>query len=334
MKRKEIAVGGQAVIEGVMMRGPEKIATAVRRADNSIEVKQEEFISITQKNKFLGLPLIRGFASLIEMMGLGMRTLGFSAQRWELDNEEEESGKKQKSDKAKKAEEALSYVIAFALAMFLFGFVPYFAAKLLHMDKHNLYFNLIAGVIRIIFFVSYVWIISFMKDVKRLFQYHGAEHKSVYAYEKQDKLNPEKVQKYSTLHPRCGTSFMFFVLLISLFVFTIVDFFVGHFLGSLPHYAVRWMYHILLIPFVSGISYEVLKLSGKNINHPLVKLMTVPGMAIQRITTQPPSDDQIEVALVALKCALDLDYSEHENVTILTDEMIEAEQEKLRKAQK
>ncbi len=331
MKRKEIAVGGQAVIEGVMMRGPEKIATAVRRADNSIEVKQEEFISITQKNKFLGLPLVRGFASLIEMMGLGMRTLGFSAQRWELDNEDENT--KKKSDKAKKTEEALSYVVAFALAMFLFGFVPYFTAKLLDLDKHNLYFNLVAGFIRIVFFVTYVWLISFMKDVKRLFQYHGAEHKSVYAYEKQDKLNPEKVQKYSTLHPRCGTSFMFFVLLISLFVFTIVDFIVGHVLGSLPHYAVRWMYHILLIPFVSGISYEVLKLSGKNIHHPLVKLMTVPGMAIQRITTQPPSDDQIEVALVALKCALDLDYSEHGDVRELTDEIIEAEQAKKQKAQ-
>jgi len=309
--KKNIQVGGQAVIEGVMMRGPAHIATAVRRKSGDIEIWKKEFISKTKDNKILGLPLVRGFVSLIEMMNIGISSLSFSEERASVDwkAEEEEKGKtfKEKSASAEKRETIFMYIVAFGLAFLLFGFLPYQIAAWVGLGKENLYFNLFAGSIRIVFFVVYVWVISRMKDVNRLFEYHGAEHKTVFAYEKGTELIPGKIQEHSTLHPRCGTSFMFFVLLISILVFSIVDTIVGHLLGSMPPIIYRLGYHLLLLPFVSGISYEVLKLSGKNINHPLVKIMTAPGLALQRITTQPPDDEQIEIALIAMKSALDLE---------------------------
>ncbi|MBN2829249.1 MAG: DUF1385 domain-containing protein [Candidatus Cloacimonetes bacterium] len=317
-KKKSIAVGGQAVIEGVMMRGPEHIATAIRRADNSIELKKEPFTSITQKHKILGLPLIRGFVSLIEMMKIGIATLTFSANRWELDNQDEK--KKEKSEGFEKLTEVLSYIFAFGLAFLLFGVLPYKISDWVHLSKQNLYFNLVAGVVRIIFFVIYLLIISKLKDIHRVFQYHGAEHKSVNAYEKESELDIESVQQQTTLHPRCGTSFMFFVLLVSILIFSIIDTMaVAWIFHQPPHVLVRLGYHLLFFPLISGVSYEILKMSGKNLHHPLVKLMTIPGMSLQRITTQPPEDGMVECAVVAMKAALDMDISEY-NVTIIGDD--------------
>ena len=322
MSKKEIQVGGQAVIEGVMMRGPKFLATAIRRKDNSIEIKKDHFESITSKKKILGLPLIRGFISLLEMMIIGFKTLNFSASRAELDwsAEEAKTAKKQKekSPFRQKTEEAVSYIFAFGLAFLLFAYLPYQIAEWLKLGKENLYFNLFAGVIRIIFFVLYVYIISKMKDVKRIFEYHGAEHKSVYAYEKKSSLDSESVQVFSTLHPRCGTSFMFLVLLISILVFSVIDTIVSSIWGA-PAIFLRLGYHMLLFPLVSGISYEVLKFSGKNITHPIVKFFTAPGLALQRITTQPPDNDQIEVAVIAMKCALEMDISEYKNAKIIEE---------------
>ncbi len=321
--KKEISVGGQAVIEGVMMRGPEALATAIRRKDGSIELKKTPFISITTKHKPLGLPIIRGFVSLIEMMIIGIKTLTFSANRFELDliAEDEAKGKvtKKKSRGATQAEEFFSYVVAFGLAFLLFGLLPYKMSDWMHLSKQNFYFNLFAGGIRIVFFVLYIYLISRMKDVKRLFQYHGAEHKNVNAYEHDTPLQIDKIQGWTTIHPRCGTSFMFFVLLIGILIFSISDTLVSAFIlhKALPVY-LRLGYHILLIPLVSGVSYEVLKFSGTNLKHPIVKLMTIPGMALQRITTQPPDDSMVETALVAMKAALDMDISEY-NVTIIED---------------
>jgi uncharacterized protein YqhQ len=312
-KEKQLEVGGQAVIEGVMMRGPQLMATAIRRKDNSIEVRKTRFSSITKKKKILGLPVIRGFVSLIEMMIIGIKTLNFSASRAELDWEETDEVKKEKSENRKKLEEITGFVIAFGLAFLLFAYLPYQIADWMKLGKENIYFNLFAGSIRIVFFVIYVLLISFMKDVKRLFEYHGAEHKSVYAFENNSSLDADTVQKYSTLHPRCGTSFMFFVLLISILIFSIVDTLVAKFIG-VPNVFQRLAYHFLMIPIISGISYEVLKLSGRNIDHPLVKLMTAPGLALQRITTQPPDDDQIEIAVVAMKCALEIELENQDNI--------------------
>lgn len=320
--KKEINVGGQAVIEGVMMRGPERLATAVRRKNGDIELKLTPFISLTQKKKFFGLPIIRGFVSLIEMMKIGLSTLNFSAERYELDflAEEEARGKvsKKKGKWAEKGAEIGSYVIAFGLAFLLFGLLPYKLADWMRLSKQDFFFNLFAGGIRIVFFVLYVWLISLMKDIKRLFRYHGAEHKNVNAYEHNSNLQISDIQSFTTIHPRCGTSFIFFVLLVGILIFSITDTLVSQYImggESIPVY-LRLAYHLLMIPIISGISYEVLKFSGKNLKHPLVKIMTVPGMALQRITTQPPDDDMVETALVAMKAALDMDYSEHK-VTLL-----------------
>jgi uncharacterized protein YqhQ len=297
--KKQIQVGGQAVIEGVLMRGPKYLATAIRRKDNSIELKKEKFISKTQSKGFYG------------------------SSRAELDWEEEEKKsnkkKKEKSESHKKIEEILSYIFAFGLAFLLFAFLPYQIAEWMKLGKENIYFNLFAGAIRIIFFVLYVWIISRLKDVHRLFEYHGAEHKSVFAYENGSELSAESVQKFKTLHPRCGTSFMFFVLLIAILIFSIVDTIFAYFFG-VPSVLLRLAYHFLMLPFISGISYEVLKLSGKNIHHPLVKLMTAPGLALQKITTQQPDDAQIEVAIIAMKYALEMDTSEYQNVKFIENE--------------
>jgi len=182
----------------------------------------------------------------------------------------------------------------------------------MHLSRKDILFNLFAGAIRIVFFVLYVYLISLMKDIKRLFRYHGAEHKNVNAYEHNCPLIIEKIQDWSTIHPRCGTSFIFFVLLISILIFSLVDTLVSAYIlhTPVPVY-LRLAYHILLLPLVSGVSYEVLKYSGKNLNHPIVKLLTVPGMALQHITTQPPDNDMIEIGLVAMKAALDMDLSEH-----------------------
>ncbi len=320
-EKKQIAVGGQAVIEGVMMRGPEYIATAIRRADKTIEISKEKFISVTKSNKFLGLPIVRGFASLIEMMIIGFKSLNFSAQRAEIDwkeQEEKDTGKKvkEKGKNRAKLEEIFSFVFAFGMAFLLFAYAPYKLAELMNLSKQNMYFNLFAGSIRIVFFILYIWIISLLNDVKRLFRYHGAEHKCVFAYEKEATLSLSNIQTFSTLHPRCGTSFMFFVLLISILIFSIVDTLVSKYFG-VPQLLVRLGYHFLLLPLISGISYEVLRLSGKKIDHPFVKLMTTPGMALQKITTGQPDDEMVEVALVAMKSALEMDMSEHTNINFI-----------------
>ena len=297
------------------MRGPEHIATAIRRLDKSIEVCKEPFISITKKNKFYGYPIIRGFVSLIEMMIIGFKSLDFSAKAYEKDYAEETVA--EKSGTRKKLEDFLAISISVVLAFALFGYLPYQLASWIQLSKQNVFFNLFAGLIRIVFFVVYVWLISRIKDIHRVFEYHGAEHKTIHAYEKENSTDIKVITGYTTLHPRCGTSFIFLVLLISILVFSIVDTIVTISIGY-PIIIVRLAYHLFLLPLVSGISYEVLKLSEKKINHPLVKLFTVPGMSLQYITTQQPNEEQIEVAVIAMKAALDMDLSEHDNVSIIT----------------
>lgn len=311
-EKKQINVGGQAVIEGVMMRGPKHLATAIRRKDGSIEVLKKPFETITSRVKFYGMPIIRGFVSLIEMLIIGLNTLTFSAKRYELDLTEAEKGKP-KSAGREKAEEYFTFIVALGIAFLLFGLLPYKISDWLHLSKKDFYFNLFAGVIRIIFFVIYVWLISKLKDINRIFRYHGAEHKNVNAYEHDTPLQISEIQKWTTLHPRCGTSFIFFVMLVAILVFSITDTLVSAFILKRPvPVLMRLGYHFLMLPLISGISYEVLRFSGKNLKHPIVKIMTIPGMALQRITTQPPDDAMVETALVAMKAALDMDMSEHQ----------------------
>jgi len=319
MKNKlEIAVGGQAVIEGVMMRGPQHIATALRKKDGHIILKKEEFVSKTKTNKFFGLPLIRGFVSLIEMLSIGIKTLNFSAEEAIKDEEADKPGKK-KNVFLDKLYTAFSYIFVFGLAFFLFVFLPYRIAYWIDIEKTSILFNLFAGGIRIIFFVVYVYLISLLKDVHRLFQYHGAEHKSVFAYEGNPEFTLDDTKKYRTFHPRCGTSFMLLVLVIAILVFSIFDTILALILGYAIPLGIRIVLHLLLLPFVSGISYEILRFSGKNINHWLVRAFSAPGLALQRITTQEPDEQQLEVAICALHAALDLPVT-HPDVEILNDE--------------
>ena len=317
MNEKKIQIGGQAVIEGVMMRGPEHIATAIRRIDGSIEVQKKPFVSLTKNHPIYKLPIIRGFVSLIEMLKIGIQTLNYSANVWEEDAKKADentrsfeandgaASENQKSNSLKKKmEEVLTIGIALALAILMFGIVPYWLSSLLNLDKQNLLFNLFAGSVRIVFFVVYVYSISFMKDIKRVFEYHGAEHKVVTAYENKAPLNVESVKQFSTIHPRCGTSFMFIVLLIAILLFSLIDTFVVWKLDFTPNAIQRFLYHLPFIPLISGISYEFLKISERKAKNCFIKLFIKPGMALQKITTQPPDDSQLEVAIVALKEAV------------------------------
>ncbi|MCD4828642.1 MAG: DUF1385 domain-containing protein [Candidatus Cloacimonetes bacterium] len=315
-KKKEIAIGGQAVIEGVMMRGPEHIATAVRRANDSIDIDRQPFVSKATSGKFLGLPIIRGFVSLIEMMIIGFRSLSFSAKRWELDQEDI----KKKSKTRERFEDTMSYAIAFVLAIALFFFLPLRLADFIvpgGMAYENIWVNLSAGVLRIVFFVLYVWGISLMKDVRRLFAYHGAEHSAVHAWENGASLSPESVLGFSTKHPRCGTSFIFLVLLVSILVFSVADTALMLWLDIEINAYVR-LYHLLLVPLVSGLSYEVLKAAGRKRNNILLRILSAPGMWLQSITTQKPDEAQCEVAILALRAALDLPL-EHDNINFIED---------------
>jgi uncharacterized protein YqhQ len=312
-EEKIMPVGGQAVIEGVMMRSPKRIATGVRRANGTIEIKVQEYISLIQRKKHLNIPIIRGAITLIEVMILGIKTLQWSADK-AIEDEEAKNPKKNESENKKKKEgmsttsAIFSIGIALVIGIGVFYVLPlYLTTTVFNIEKQALPFNLIAGIIRIIFFLAYIWAISFMKDVKRLFQYHGAEHKAVFAFEEKVLLTSKNVQGYTTYHPRCGTSFLVIVMLISLFFFAIVDTFVMMWLGDIDFW-IRLATHIPLIPIVGGLSYEALKASAKNIENPIVQTLIAPGLGLQRITTSEPDDQQVEVAIAAMQAALGEDY--------------------------
>ena len=318
MGENKIQIGGQAVIEGVMMRGPGHIACAVRRNDGSVDILRKDFVSLTKGHWFYKRPIIRGFVSLIEMLKIGIQSLNFSANRYELDYPDDPKGMEteegeQKPDKMKKIQEVCTITLAMVLAFGFFAFLPNKLAELADIKDNDILFNLYGGVIRIIFFVLYVYLISLMKDVKRVFEYHGAEHKAVTAHENNEELSIENVKKFTTIHQRCGTSFMFLVLLISIIICSILDTFVA-IIWERQTWLIRTLYQLPFLPLIAGIGYEIIKMSDKNSNNILVKLFTTPGMALQKITTQPPDDEQIEIAIIALKAALNDDLSEYKNI--------------------
>ncbi len=314
-EEKIMPVGGQAVIEGVMMRSPKRIATAVRRASGKIEVRVDEFESLIQKHKFLNIPILRGAIMLIEVMIQGIKTLQWSADKAIEDAEAEEAAQKDKPSKKKKkkgmstAGAVFSMSIALLVGVAFFYVLPlYLTTALFDVEKQALTFNLFAGIIRIAFFLLYIWGISFMKDVRRLFQYHGAEHKTVFGFEDRVVLSPENLKPYTTFHPRCGTSFLAIVMVISLLFFAIVDTVIIWTTGHIS-LTIRLAVHLPLIPVVGGLSYEALKASAKNLNNPIVRLGIAPGLWLQRITTKEPDAQQLEVAIVALKSALGEEYA-------------------------
>jgi uncharacterized protein YqhQ len=315
---KIMPIGGQAVIEGVMMRSPERIATAVRKSNGEIELKVQEYQSLIQRHKWLNIPIVRGAITLVEVMILGIKHLNYSADIAMKDAEEQEQSKnkdqrsKTKEKKKPKGMSTLSAIttvtLALVIGLSLFFVLPLYATTyLFNIEKDAFAFNLVAGTIRIAVFLGYIYLISLLKDVKRLFRYHGAEHKTIYDLESGEDITVDVTRGYTTLHPRCGTSFLVMVMLISLVFFSFLDSFIMLFHGNIT-LVIRLLTHLPLVPLVGGISYEAIKASAKNSHHPLVKALIAPGLALQRITTQEPDDSMLAVAIVALKAARGEEY--------------------------
>jgi uncharacterized protein YqhQ len=298
---EDILVGGQAVIEGVMMRTPHAYAVAVRRADGSIEGKREPVKRLSEFWKPLSWVIIRGFAVLIQSLVLGLRTLNYSINVSIKDLEEKEKPKKAKKENTKYPM-AISLVLGMVIAVFVFILLPLWITSWLRNffpAIHNwIVFNLVDGVIRVIFFLSYVIAVSFVKDIRRVFQYHGAEHKVVHTWEAAEELTVENARRKSTQHPRCGTSFLMFVMVVSIIVFSIFKF---------DAFWAIFLSRLVLIPLVSGLSYELIRFSAPRCQKGFFRSIVLPGMALQRITTKEPTDDQLEIAIHALKEALELE---------------------------
>jgi uncharacterized protein YqhQ len=300
-------VGGQAVIEGVMMRSPHSFAVAVRTPENKILVRESPWESLWDKAKFLKWPLMRGSIVLIETLWNGISALNFSAQN--AFPAEEKDGKKE--EPLSKAAITGTIVFAMAFGLLLFVALPHFLTWLFgkaagaDLQVKSLSFHLVDGFIKIVIFVGYIWLISMMNEIRRTFMYHGAEHKAIYAYEAGDALTVENARKYSRQHPRCGTAFLLIVLLSSIFIFAVVFPFIPPLTSSgwLDNLIYVILKMLLIFP-IGGISYELLKLSGKYRDNALVKILTWPGMLMQLLTTREPTDDQIEIALAALRKTL------------------------------
>ena len=297
--KPNILVGGQAVIEGVMMRVPGALATAVRCPDGNIKIKREKFTSITENSIFWSKPIFRGIASLYEAMKMGMSTLQWSA---DISYPEENN-----DGLLSKTLDFVTTIFSIMLAISLFMILPmWLTTKLLSIEKEALWFNLFSGSFRIVFFVLYLFLISKIKDIGRLFQYHGAEHKVVYNFESGKDLSVKEAQAFPTQHPRCGTSFMFIVLLSAIFVFAVVDTIIMYYFGTIS-LSIRLLTHLPLIPLVSGIGYELIKITSKN-NLLIFRMLKAPGILLQNITTKQPDDKMIEVSIAALEDAFGEEY--------------------------
>ena len=325
LAKQYTSIGGQAVIEGVMMRSPNAFVVAVRKPDGTIRLRRDQWYGLSQKLNFLKKPFLRGILMLIETMANGIVSLNYSAN---IAMEEEERQKALKKGKTleefeaaqKKKEKVdwatyLTMAISFAFGIGLFVFVPHWAAfgigSFLGYDwtLDSFAFHAVDGVVKALIFVSYIWGISFMKDVYRVFQYHGAEHKSIATFEAGMDLTVENARKFTTLHPRCGTSFVFFLILISIIlfsaVFTLIP--VGANLPNILRHIVAVFFKVGLMLPVAGISYELIKASGKCSDQWWARAMAAPGMLLQKLTTKEPDDQQLEVALSSIKAVLYLE---------------------------
>jgi len=301
----ELLVGGQALIEGVMMRSPGAYGVAVRRPDGSIAFQRGKVNSLAKRFPILKLPILRGVAVLFQSLALGIRSLNFSAEQ-AVAGIEAENAKEGTPAEPETKKETSNWAIAGSMAFGLgLGIVVFLLIPLglTHLGERyvfgplsNLQFNLLDGVLRAVFFLGYIFLISRMKDIHRVFQYHGAEHKVVFNYEKRLPLTVENARAQSRLHPRCGTSFLLFVLLVSILVFALIP--------KTAPFLVKFGGRLLLVPAIAGLSYEVLRFTAKHRAAPLFNLLVAPGLALQRITTQEPTDDMLEVAIAALEEAL------------------------------
>lgn len=282
---KKPNVGGQAVIEGVMMRGKTHVAVAVRQPDGEISVDVRPVNSISDRYPILKKPFLRGVVSLVESLVMGMKALAYSAQ---VSGDEDE--------KLDSKEMALTIAVSAGLAILLFIVIPTWSIRFLTgITQDHMALNLAEGVLRMAIFLAYIAAISSMNDIQRVFQYHGAEHKTIYTYEAGLPLKVENVRPFSTLHPRCGTNFLMIVMLISMFIFT--------FLGW-PSLWERIASRIILMPVIAGVSYELIRYAGAHTDNPLVRIAITPGLLLQKLTTRQPDDSQIEVAIASLKAVV------------------------------
>jgi len=295
---EETLVGGQAVLEGVMMRSPHAWAIAVRKPSGEVAHHSEPLDRPSEKHKWMGWPVVRGVMTLGYAMSLGFRALKFSANVALDEIPPDDNGKKLEISGWMAA---VNIIFSVGFFIFMYKFVPLVAAtelkRLNPIFGQQIIFNLVDGIIRIALFLLFIWGVSLWADIRRVYQYHGAEHKTVFAFENGDPLQANAVQKYSTYHPRCGTSFLMTVMIISILVYTAIP---------VTTFWARFGIRIALLPVIAGVSYEIIRYAAKH-RGSLFSLMTAPGLWLQRITTQPPSDDQVECAIRALDEAMVLE---------------------------
>lgn len=299
-KSRYCGIGGQAVLEGVMMKNQEHYAVAVRKPDGKIEVKTEEYRGCAGDSKWKKLPFIRGVFSFLDSLILGMKSLNYSASFYE-DEEAEETkldkvADKVLGDKAEAVFTTITMILSLALAIGLFMLLPFYASQWLTTYIRNAsLLALIEGIIRIVVFLVYIVAISAMKDIRRVYQYHGAEHKCINCIERGRVLNVENVKKSSRLHKRCGTSFLLFVVLVSIIVFFFI---------RVEQPVLKVGLRLLLVPVIAGISFELIRLAGRSDNA-FVNILSAPGMWLQKLTTREPEDDMIEVAIASVEAVFD-----------------------------
>lgn len=296
-----VRIGGQAVIEGVMMKNMDRYAVSVRKPNGKIETKVEECISFAEKHPLFQLPVFRGMANFLESMVIGMKILNYSASFYEDEEEQTESRTEQLlekilGEKAEKIIMGIVLVFSLAISIGLFMILPYIASEALGKLIRNEYVILfMEGIIRIAIFLGYIVLISRMEDIKRVFMYHGAEHKTINCLEAGVPLTPENVDNFSRLHKRCGTSFIFIVMIISMVFFFFI---------RVDTIWLRIVLRLLFLPLVAGVSYEFIRLAGSS-DHPLVQIFSKPGLALQRLTTKEPDHSMIEVAIASVEGVFD-----------------------------
>ncbi len=292
------SIGGQAVIEGVMMRGPLGTAVAVRTPDGDITINKDEKLSPAKKPKVFKWPVVRGVVSFVESMVIGVRALMYSAEFFDIEGEEEETPSKFEEfltrifgEKLKQAVIYFSVFLSLIFGIGLFMLLPtVLASALNNFNLSGISKTVIEGVVRIALFLAYLALVSKMKDIQRVFEYHGAEHKTIFAYESGEELTVENVKKYSRFHPRCGTNFLLIVMVISIIVFSFLRW---------DNVLIRMVTRLALLPLVAGLSYEVIKWAGRS-QGKFVRFISAPGLWLQRLTTREPDDSQLEVAIAAL----------------------------------
>ena len=296
-----VRIGGQAVIEGVMMKNMDRYAVSVRKPNGKIETKVEECVSFAEKHPLFQLPVFRGMANFLESMVIGMKTLNYSASFYEDEEEQTESRTEQLlekilGEKAEKIIMGIVLVFSLAISIGLFMILPYIASEALGKLIRNEYVILfMEGIIRIAIFLGYIVLISRMEDIKRVFMYHGAEHKTINCLEAGVPLTPENVDNFSRLHKRCGTSFIFIVMIISMVFFFFI---------RVDTIWLRIVLRLLFLPLVAGVSYEFIRLAGSS-DHPLVQIFSKPGLALQKLTTKEPDHSMIEVAIASVEGVFD-----------------------------